>query len=188
MSQSKMPGWVIPTVILGVLVVTVMMIVFSGIGVKNDAVELRNQFNAQVEANKVIYDEVTKVIFGQAKVAETERESFGNIYTELMSSRAEGTENAMMAWVKEQNPTISNELYVQLSQTIEAQRAKFSRVQQKQVDIKREHDNLRLKFPSSIFMNFFGETELELKLVTSSRVERSFETGIDDNADPFSNE
>jgi len=160
---------------------------FSAVGIKNQAVELGNQFEAQISDNKNIYTKVNNIIFGLANVAETERASFGEIYSDLMGSRAQGTENAMMAWVTEHTPQMSNDLYLQVSQAIEVQRNEFARAQTKMISIKQEHDNLRERFPSSIFMSMFGETELELQMVTSTQTERAFETGVDDNTNPFQN-
>jgi hypothetical protein len=184
MSQNKMPGWVIPTVIAGVFLVVVMMVFFSAVGIKNRAVELRTQFSAQESANKTVYDEMWKVLSQQAQVSQQYAEDFSKTYTKLMGARYEG-KDPLFSFIKESNPNFSPEMYKGLSQSIEAQRSKFTRVQKKMVDIKREHDNMRLKFPSSFFMNMYGEKELELKLVLSTRTEEVFETGKDDNVDLF---
>jgi hypothetical protein len=187
MSKSKFPMWIPVVVVLGAVGILGMVTLFNVISIKNQDVELTNKFDAQIDVNKVIYDEVTKVIFGMAQVAQTERASFGEIYSNLIGQRASGTENAMMAWVKEQNPQMSNELYAKVSTAIETQRAKFTRAQTKLISYKQEHDNLRERFPSSIVMGWIGAEELEIKLVLSTRVEEAFETGVDDNADPFAN-
>lgn len=182
--SNKIPSWVVPTVIVSVLGVVAMMVFFSAIGIKNTAVDLTTQFEAQTQSNKVVYDEVTKVIFGKAKVSSKYAEDFSKVYQGMMSARYEG-KNPMMNWIQEKNPDFDASLYKDINKSIEAQRAKFTRVQNKLIDIKREHDRMRLRFPSSIFMSMWGEKELELKIVTSSRVEKSFDTGKDDNANPF---
>lgn len=185
MSNSSFPKWIVPTVIFSVLGVLIMMVFMAAIGIKNQAVDLRTQFDAQTQSNKVVYDEVTKVIFQKAKVSSKYAEDFGKVYKDLMSARYEGKDNVMMNWITEHNPEFDASLYKEINRSIEAQRAKFTRVQNKLIDIKREHDRLRLRFPSSIMMSLFGEKELELKIVTSSRVNASFDTGVDDNTDPF---
>jgi len=186
MSQFKMPGWVLPVVILGVFFTLFMSVFFMAIGIKNEAVGLTTQFYAQEKANMATYDGVTKIIFGKAQVSKKYAEDFAKVYQGMMSARYEG-KDPMMNWVQERNPELSADLYQDINRSIEAERVKFTREQKKLIDIKREHDVLRLSFPSSIFMNLFGEKELVLKIVTSSRVEKSFETGKDDNADPFTN-
>lgn len=182
--ESKFPGWVIPVVVILVIVVLGIMAFGSSIGAKNSEVKLRNQFNAQVDANKVTYDEVTKVIFGKAKVSSKYAEDFKSVYHDLMSARYEG-KNPMMNWIKEHNPDFDASMYKDINKSIESLRAKFTREQKKLIDLKRRHDDMRTVFPNSIWMNIFGVTELELKIVTSSRVEKSFDTGKDDNANPF---
>jgi hypothetical protein len=90
---------------------------------------------------------------------------------------------SLMLWIQEKNPEFSIDLYKDLSRSVESLRIEFDISQKKMIDIKRVHDNLRLKFPSSLAM--FGHNELQLKLVTSDRTERAFETGKDNDVDLF---
>jgi len=182
--KLKVPGWVTVTVVVGVLVVVGIMLFGSAIGSKNSEVKLRNQFNAQVDANKVTYDEVTKVIFGKAKVSSKYAEDFSKSYEKLMDARY-GGKNPMMMWIKEHNPKFDASMYKDINKSIESLRAKFTREQKKLIDLKRRHDDMRTIFPNSIWMNIFGITELDLKIVTSSRVKKSFDSGVDNNANPF---
>ncbi len=187
MSKGKFPMWIVAVVIAGVLGIVGMVGIFNVISIKNQDVELTNQFDAEIENNKIVYTKVLNIISGKANVAITDRNSFGEIYGNLMDSRAEATGSAAMAWVKEQNPQMTNELFLEVSQAIEVQRSEFARVQRRMVDIKREHDNLRERFPTSIVMGWIGAVELELQLVTSTAVENAFESGVDDDTNPFSN-
>jgi len=184
MNQSKLPGWLLPVIICSVIGVGLVMLAGSAISAKNAEVLLRNQFNAQVSANKVTYDEVTKVIFGKAKVSQQYAEDFEKAYVGLMNARYEG-KNPMMNWIQEKNPDFDASMFKEVQATIESLRAKFTREQKKLIDLKRQHDDMRLYFPNSIWMGIFGVKELELKIVTSARVEKSFDSGVDNNPDPF---
>jgi hypothetical protein len=46
-------------------------------------------------------------------------------------------------------------------------------------DIKLQHDNLRLKFPTKIFVG--GKPALDITLVTSTKTEDIFQQGKEDN-------
>jgi len=167
----------------------VLLISFSifmtGINYKNTEIDLRNQAIAQQESNKVTFDKVWKVIKQKASIADKYANDFKNIFGGLMASRYEGdTKGApMFKWIQERNPDFSIELYKELSIAIESNRSEFLRVQNRLIDIKREHDNIRLKFPGSIFVG--SKPELDIQLVTSGKTENTFKTGKEDNADLF---
>lgn len=102
-----------------------------------------------------------------------------------MDKRYAGNDQLMFKWIQEANPNFSVEMYKDLSLSIESNRAEFARVQQKLIDVKREHDNLRMKFPSSIVCSFKGVKELELKLVTSAKTDEAFKTGKEEDINLF---
>ena len=70
-----------------------------------------------------------------------------------------------------------------LGDSIEANRAEFARVQSRLIDIKREHDVLRKRFPSKLIVG--SRPELEINIVTSTKTQKVFETKIDDDVDLF---
>jgi len=171
--------------IVAALIIAVIVVIFMGIGYRNKEVDLRNQAGAQQDANKIIYDKVWKVIKQKAQITDKYAADFKGIYTNIMGQRYQGDAKGapMFKWIQEQNPNFSVEMYKDLADAIEANRAEFARVQMRLRDIKREHDNLRQKFPSSMFVG--GRAELDIKLVTSTKTEKTFETGVDDDVDLF---
>lgn len=179
-----MKGWLIG--VLALVFVSVIVAV-AGIGtmmyfnVSNKEIDLRSQYVAQEKVNETIYDKVWKIIQQKAQIKSDYAKDFKNIYTDVMNARYGNESNGspLFKWIQEQNPNFSIDLYKDLSQTIEAQRNEFARVQARLIDIKREHQNLRLKFPTSLFVG--GRPELELKIVTSSKTEQAFETGKEDD-------
>jgi hypothetical protein len=161
-------------------------ILFYGVGIRNQAVELETQFSAQIEANKSTYDKMWKIIQQKAGISQQYASDFKSNFAAIMEGRYGNPANrgqSLMLWIQEKNPEFSIELYKDLSRSVESLRIEFDISQKKMIDIKRVHDNLRLKFPSSLAM--FGHNELQLKLVTSDRTERAFETGKDNDVDLF---
>ncbi len=177
--------------IVGALVVLVslcmvaLIVVFMAIGWSNQEIELRNQSDAQQKANEVIFDKTWKVIKQKAQITDKYAKDFKDIYVSIMNERYEGDQknNPMFKWIQEQNPNFSVDMYKDLSDSIEANRAEFARVQNRLVDIKREHDNLRLRFPSKLVVG--SRSELDIKIVTSAKTEEVFSKGKDDDVALF---
>lgn len=172
-------------VVVGIFVIVAIWAAGTFISIGNQEIGLRNQFSAQIKANEVIFDKVWKVLQQKAGVTEKYANDFRKIYSEVMDKRYAGNDQLMFKWIQEANPNFSVDMYKDLSLSIESNRAEFARVQQKLIDIKREHDDLRLKFPSSLVCSFKGVKELELKLVTSSKTEEAFKTGKEDSVSLF---
>lgn len=180
--------WIVPVVLV------VIVAIIGGIGsvmyfnTTNTEIDIRNQIKAQQKSNEVIYDEVWKVLQQKAGVLDKYSSDFKEAFGGIMNARYSGESNGapMFKWIQEHNPSFSVEMYKDLSVSIESQRAKFTRVQNKLLDLKREHDNLRLKFPYRLFVG--NVPEIEIKIVTSSKTEKTFETGKEDNINLFSKE
>jgi hypothetical protein len=180
------PKTIISLVGAGVGTLVILIVVMMNISAVNQEVDLRNQAAAQEKANQVIYDEVWKVLQQKAGILDKFADDFKSIYGTIMDARYQGEKNGpgpTFKWIQEHNPSFTPEMYKDLSVAIEAYRGKFSRVQQKLVDIKREHDNLRQKIPSCWFVG--EKPELKITVVTSTKTERTFETGREDDIELF---
>lgn len=172
-------------VVVGIFFTIGLMLVGTGISVYNKNVDLTTKYKAQVKSNEVIYDKVWKVISQKAQISNAAADKFKDVYTNIMDARYGNTDNVMMNWIQEQNPQFDNSLFKDLSQSVEGLRAEFAMIQQKLIDIKREHDVFRTKFPNTIYCMVLGIKELELKIVTSSKTEKAFEIGKDDDVKLF---
>lgn len=172
--------------ILTIIIVVVLGAIVGGsyISYHNTWTDKNNLYEEQLEVDKVIYDEVWKVIKQQASVSDQYAEKFKENYLAIMEGRyGDDGLKTTFAWVTEANPQFDASMYKQLMSTIESQRAKFTRNQQRLVSIHKELKNLKQKFPSSIFLG--GKELPELVTVTSSKTEKTFETGKEDDVDIF---
>lgn len=177
---------------VGSFVVVGVVIVFGLIGflmyasITNHHADIMNQATAQQKANEVIYDEVWKVLQQKAGILDKYAADFKSVYATIFDERYQGENSGQspaFKWIQEQNPNFSMEMYKDLSTAVEAYRGKFSRTQQKLIDIKREDDNMHTKIPSSWFIG--GKKDLEINIVTSSKTEKVFSTGKEDDIDLF---
>lgn len=179
MENKKILGFAAVGVVLAVVAVYFIMQVTT----QNSEVRLRNRADAQLEKNKTTQDTCWKIISGKASVAEKHKDGFKDVYVAMMGARGLDKGGTFMKWVQESNPNFDSSLYKSLSSAIEGQRTLFKRDQQMLIDIKREHDNLLETWPSSMFV---GDREpLAIVVVTSTKTQEVFNTGLDDESDPF---
>lgn len=174
--------------ILGIIIIFVLgaIIGVSYVSYHNSWTDKNNLYEEQLEVDKVIFDEVWKVIKQQAKVSDQYADKFRENYQAIMNGRYgdDGRQGGgFLNVIQESNPEFDASMYKKLMNTIEAQRSKFTRNQQRLISIHKELKNLKQKFPSSLFL---GSKKLpELVTVTSSKTKVSFETGEDNDVDLF---
>jgi hypothetical protein len=173
------------------LAATVVTILVGYIGMKwhyeNKEQKLRNLCSAQQDVCKLVFDETWKIISQKAQVAEKYKGAFKEIFPALMEGRY-GNERggALMSFIHESNPSFDVSLYKDLSNSIEAQRHKYTSAQTRLRDIKREHDDIRTTNPGKIFVG--KAEELKIVLVTSTKTEGVYESGKDDDVTVFGGE
>lgn len=171
-------------VVIGIIVATCLLTwVFMGISANNTYTDLETRAAARQDVSKITFDNTWKIIQGQSQVAVKERESFKEVFVELMNARAANDNNLLMKWSQEAQIPLSSELYRNLQNTIEAQRNKFTNAQKELIDIKREADKLKKTFPSSMFLG--KRKTIEIQLVTSTKTEKTFEEGKEDDINVF---
>lgn len=168
---------------IGAVVGLVVMVFLMYMSYANSEVRLRNAVTAQQKANETSFDTCWKIIQGQAQVADKYKDSFKEIYTGLMEGRHYEKGGALMKFITESNPTFDIRLFEKVSNSIEAQRTAFMRDQQKLIDLKREHDNVLTTMPGSFFVG--SRPPVEIKIVTSSKTEKVFESRKEDDVDVF---
>jgi len=144
----------------------------------NTAIDLESQFNAVQKDNQNQYDNMTKKIMQSAQVTSAQADMIRNIIVEHAQARTTGG-GGLMKMVTESIPTIPSETWSNLQNIIVSSRDKFALAQTKLIDIKREHDALRQRFPSSVICG--GRPVLDAVIVTSTRTQQAFETGVDDD-------
>jgi len=145
---------------------------------------------ASVEAKQqecvIVHDNTWKVIKQLAQVPERAAGKFAEIYPKLMQGRyGNARGGALMSWVTEQNPDFKpiGDLYSKLSNAIEGNRATLVRKETELLQLKKSHD----VFVGKVFTkHFIGQKDkIEVQVIASSRSNKAFETGVDDDTDVF---
>lgn len=164
----------------GLLIASLMTVAGLGyVSYSNAEIALRNSITASQKVSAATFDAVWKILHQQAQVADKYRDGFKDIYSGIMSERYSKGDGSLMKWITEANPNFDVKLYDRLTSSIEEQRTVFLNQQVKLIDLKREHDNLLGTFPGSLFLA--ARRPVDIQLVTSSRTEKAFETGKDDD-------
>jgi len=166
--------------VMSVGIVLVGLFLLTWMSANNAEVSARNAFNAQQKANESSFDKVWKTIAQQAEIPTAERESFRKTYTEIMAaSRGVAGNGQLASFFTQAKIDIDPSLFAKLMTTIEAQRESFHRDQQHLLKLKQQHDDVRTRWPSGLFVG--NRPEVEAKLVTSAKTSAAFEVGEDND-------
>lgn len=169
--------------ILVFLIVSTFSVIGTGIGLYNQEMQLRKQITAKQTENTSNFDNMWKKIKQSANVADKYKDGLKEVLAVYTEGRTEGSENMLMKWGAEAVPNFDSSIYKQLNNIIVASRDDFTMNQKELIDLKREHDTLINKFPNVIYYRIMGVNEIDIKVVTSSKTETTFETGKDDEVE-----
>jgi len=169
--------------IAAVSVFFMLIIVANYFSASNTEISLRNTIEAKQKSCEAYYDKMWKIISQKAQVSEQYKSSFGQIYKDIMSARYNDGGGQLMKWIQESNPNFDVSLYRDLSASIEAERQGFFIEQQALIDLNREHKNLLMKFPSSLFVG--GRPPIDIKVITSAKTEDTYRTRQENDTKVF---
>jgi hypothetical protein len=153
---------------------------------RNEEAVLRVQIDKQTQVDQIRFDNTWKIIKDKAQVADKYKDAFKDIYTSIMTGRygANGRqEGGFMNILQESNPKFDESMYHELMTTIESERKGFERDQKTLIALSEQHEILIKTFPSSFFLS--DVQPIEIKLVTSTKTNKAFDTGVDDDVDVF---
>jgi len=178
-------GLIIILVVLGVLGFGAFSCIGWGIGLKNDELKLRKKVYAQQDYCKTVLDKNRKTAQQKAGITDKYSEDFKAVYAGIMDGRYKAGSGQVFQMIKESNPAFSQDLYVDLSRTVEAQRVEYTAEQKKVIDGKLQHDILIGTFPGGMILKMLGAEELKITIVTSTDVENIYKTGKEDDVELF---
>ncbi len=171
------------------LVLGVVVFMFAGlfgfgyVSYSNAEIRLVKQIEAKQKSNENHFDTMWKVISQQAMITEQYKDSFKDIYGDIMANRYSGEGGSLMKWVQESNPQFDSSLYSKLMTSVESLRLQFQRDQDQLIDLNNEHNMLIATLPGSLFVG--NRPEIEITVVTSARTDETFKTGQDNDVDLF---
>lgn len=167
------------------LTVFIMLIMIFGITFcmiwsnRNTAVALEERIEAQYTANKSNYDSMWKTVVEMTQVTDKQAEHFKDVYLEIIGGRYEDTK-LLFKSIKEQNPQLNTDIYIELQREISAGRKVFDNNQKNIADIIREYNIYVKKHIIMSFLTGRQPKNMEDYIVTSKRTSEAFESKKDD--------
>lgn len=177
--------------IFTLLVITGFIFVAMYFSYTNKEVVLRTAVEAKQKDAAVIYDQSWKIVKKQAQVADKYESAFKKAYVDIMEARYDTDSSGkargqLFNFVTEANPNFDIRLYEKLANSIEEQQVVFTQVQEELIDKWQAHKILINQQPGKFFLQTIGGVEeIKIKLVTSTKTEKAFETGKDDDTSVF---
>ena len=177
--MNKIIGIVV-AIVIAVFGLTTLTMYFT---YNNKDPKLRAQAEAQRGKIESVHDKMWKVLQQKAQVSNEYKDAFSEIYPALIEGRYSQGDGSLMKWITEANPNFDTSLYKDLMQSIEIQRTEFQKVQEKMLDVIREHNVLLTTVPSKWFIS--NTETIEYTVISSTRSKAVMETGLDDDVSLF---
>lgn len=167
----------------GVVLVAALVVGVMCASAHNREVSLRNAITAKMADNRSEFDSMWKKISQSAQVTEGQKNALKEIFVSYAEARGGVQGGGAMKWLQESVPNVDTSTFKNLQNIITSSRDAWTMRQKELLDLKREHDNLLTKIPTCWFVG--GRGKIEVTIVTSSKTEKSFETGKDDDVKVF---
>lgn len=164
-----------------------VMSLFWAVSVRDQQATLKVQYDSKLKDNNSEFDNMWKTISQVAEIPEKQKDAYKEIFVGVASARTSEGQGRMMAWIKEQNPNLNLSMYEKLSNTVEAQRAIWTGHQKALVGIAEQYNKNLAPLIRGSVLRAFGFTEIDAKIVTSSRTDKAFSSGKDDDVQLFTN-
>jgi len=174
---------------LGVFVIgLIVLVAFSiyGVGVANKETRLAVAIKAKMADNPQEMDNMWKKIAQFGEVSQAKRDALHDIFADVAKARSPDKQGGTLAtWIHESYPTVDLATYDNLQNLIASSRDAWTMRQKELIDLNREHDVLLSVFPSNIVCSILGRQKIDIVVVTSSRTEKAFQSGKDDDVGVF---
>jgi hypothetical protein len=166
--------------VIGVVLIGIITLIWA-IGGYNGAAQLKNTYEMKVKDNSSEFDNMWKKISQVTQIADSKKDAFKEIFNGYATARTPQGGGQMMLWVKENAPNLDLSVYDKAQNILVASRDGWTMRQKEMVGIAEEYNKRLVTFPSNLLLGLFGFQKIDPKVITSSRTEKAFETGKDDD-------
>jgi len=170
----------------GTILLVILMMVMMAVGYSNREVDLRTAIEAKQKDNVSEFDNMFKKIAQVAEVTTAAKDALVEIFTSHAQARGGiGEDGTVMKWLTESVPNADISTYKNLQNIITGSRDAWTMRQKELLDLSREHNRLLRRFPSNMVLSMLGREEIEITIVTSTKAEKAFAEGKDDDIKVF---
>lgn len=178
-----MKKWIIVVAILAVFGIGLLTVIGISISTYNSQASLQNLYEMKVKDNSSEFDNMWKKISQVVQIPEAKKNAFIEIFQSYAQARTSEGQGQMMTWIKEAVPNADLSTYDKAMNIIVASRDGWTMRQKELVAIASQYNDALVRFPGNFFLRMFGFKKIDPKVITSSRTEKAFETGKDDDVD-----
>jgi len=181
MSKTAITVLTIVGIIVGIAVLLAASLAFGYVNFGNEANRSENGIVAAWTNNKNVYDNGWKTVMEKAQVPKEYIGQMKDVYDGVMKGRyGPNGSQALLQFIKEQNPTIDASVYRDIQQAVEIFHNQFAQAQTELVSRKQEYQNLLTGTMHGRFYNLVAHyPHIDLSkydIVTSTKTEQDFDT------------
>lgn len=170
------------------LIVAISLLLFVSIGgcsvanmyfsYNRQEIQARNACQAQIGNIENVLDNMWKNFQEIGGIADRERETAMKLFREYAEARTSDGQGQMMAWVTEQNPSVSPKIYEDLQARLTAGRQEYRQSQTYMLELVRAHSNIIADPFSSFFIK--NTTPFQFTVISSEGTKTAVKTGKDE--------
>jgi hypothetical protein len=171
-------------ILISFLIVFLLSFIVGGIyliSTYNGQAVTLNRYEMKVKDNQSEFDNMWKKISQSTQIADSKKQAFKEIFSAYAQARTPQDSGKMMLWIKENAPNIDIQIYDKTLNIINGSRDSWTFRQKELVGIAEEYNKNLVQFPNNFILKFMGFSKLDPKVITSTRTQNAFESGIDDN-------
>lgn len=171
-------------ILIGLLVAIVIggiAIFGKGVSVYNTNVDLSTKIEAKQKANEANFDAMWKKIAQVSQVSDKYKDGLKEVLIAYTGERKTESDQLLMNWIKEAVPQFDSSIYKQINNIVVGSRDDFYKNQAILIDMSREQQNFIKRFPNNIYCAVLNIKPIEIKVVTSGKTEKAFESGKEDD-------
>ena len=173
--STKLIG-IISVAVVGVL--TVGMLVSMYLGYNREEIAARNACDAQLGQVENVLDNMWKNFQEIGGIADRERETAMEMFREYAQARTVEGQGRMMAWITEQVPNASPQVYQDLQARLTAGRQEYRQSQTYMLELQRIHTTIIEDPVKSIFIS--EDEPFGFVVISSNETKEAVRTGNDE--------
>lgn len=157
------------------------IIIGKGISVYNNSIYYQTAIEAKQKDNESVFDNMWKKISQTVQVSDKYKQGLKEVLESYVSGRSTDSDNLLVNWTHEAVPNFDASIYKEINNTIIAGRDDFIKQQRILLDLSKEYKKYIRTFPNNIYCSLLGIKELDIKIVTSNKTEKIFDTQKEDD-------
>lgn len=176
-----MKGSVVALGFLGTILLGACFGISQYVAYHDKAVNFEANIQKLQKNSESVLSNGTMTVLDKSKVSDKYANQFKEALKLSIGSRSSGNENLIFKAIHEQNPTLSPDIYKDLSASISGMRADFTVTQQRLMDVCSAYESARNKVWSGFWIKMSGYPVIDVnnvcKIVSDAKTSAAFESG-----------